>query len=182
MICFLDMDGVIVEYARSACAAHGIPYAYDAPINLGNYWMDEITSISFDDWQKPLDYDFWRNLPKTPEADDIVKAVTEGFNEYYILTAPSADPDCWKAKKEWIDEHYPMFSRNIIMTKHKHLLAGPTRVLIDDYDGNIQSFHDCGGKTITVPRPWNRRHTVSARFIHDEIRDFAERQKLSFIE
>jgi 5'(3')-deoxyribonucleotidase len=174
MICFLDMDGVIAEYAKTACKAHGIDYVYADPQNIGKYWMDQVAGITGDAWQKPLDYEFWRNLPKTDEADEIVETCLSLFKDVQILTTPSPNPDSLKAKVEWIYEHYPMFKQKIIMCRCKSYLAAPGRLLVDDFNINIEKFEKRDGLGVLVPRAWNTLHAHEPISAVKQIKKYAK--------
>jgi hypothetical protein len=171
------MDGVIAEYAKTACEAHGIDYVYDDSKNAGKYWMDRIAGITGDAWQAPLDYKFWRNLPKTDEADEFVETCLELFEDVQILTTASPNPDSLKAKMEWINEHYPIFNKKVIMCRCKSYLAGPKRLLVDDFPTNIRKFRKCGGHGILVPRPWNGLHAHEPLSAIEKIKKYAKKVK-----
>ena len=38
----------------------------------------------------------------------------------------------------------------------KHLLAAPCKLLVDDFDGNVDGWVAAGGAAVIAPRPWNR--------------------------
>tara|TARA_B100000700_G_C14367978_1_gene544625 strand:+ start:90 stop:317 length:228 start_codon:yes stop_codon:yes gene_type:complete len=45
-----------------------------------------------------------------------------------------------------------------MLGSHKHLLAKPDVVLIDDSDEKCRKFIEAGGHAILLPQPWNANH------------------------
>lgn len=161
--CFLDLDGVLVDFYASALPIHGCPDLYLDPKNLGKYRAQEILGLSNPDFWEPLDAnpDFWSTIPKTPEADAIVAIAEEtfGMENCGILTAPNRNPRCFTGKIAWVEKYYPQLASRIIFAHCKGFCAGPGSVLLDDSDEMINEFRASGGSAITVPRPWNAYHT-----------------------
>jgi len=54
-------------------------------------------------------------------------------------------------------EHFPQFQRRFLFGPAKAFCASPERVLIDDYDGNVDKFRAAGGHAILVPQSYNSR-------------------------
>ncbi len=160
-ICFLDMDGVIADFVGSTCKAHGLESPYGHVNCLGIFDMEKCWGMTVEKFWEPLaTYEFWADMAKTPEADELVELLIGKFGEKQvcILTHPSAYDGCISAKKAWIDKHYPMLSGQMLFGSAKQYLAGPDRYLVDDWDKNIKAFKDAGGYGITVPRLWNHRY------------------------
>lgn len=163
--CFLDMDGVLANFLGAACKVHNrpLPYVLD-PTCRGVFDIETIWGMTNDEFWKPIDQlgiSFWNGLEKTGEADEIVDLLTNrfGVSNVCLLTAPSDDPSCVIGKKLWINKHYPQFKKRVLFTTAKEFLAGPTRVLVDDSDSNIEKFFADGGYAIRVPRLWNKDHS-----------------------
>jgi 5'(3')-deoxyribonucleotidase len=165
MICFLDMDGVIADFATAACLAHGRISPYRQPENLGQFDMEKLWGISVEEFWKPINTPgFWYEIPKMPEADAIVALVEEFFGkEVVILTAPSHNPHCYLGKRDWIARNFPQFKNRIIFAaaSAKKFMAGEGRFLIDDRDKNLDQFAEAGGIPVCVPRPWNSLHGIT---------------------
>lgn len=161
-ICYLDMDGVIANFVAGVLKRFSVkqnPYETDEK-HLGNWYIQEILGIPNETFYDALDHDFWANLPKTRESDDIVNIALRVFGEdrVRICTTPTIHPGSYSGKFEWIDDHYPFLRRSLVTTATKEELAGPERLLIDDSDKNVEAFESAGGKTFLYPRPWNKRH------------------------
>lgn len=156
--CFLDMDGVLVNFVKGVCLAHGKKTPYTEPEALGIFDMEKLWGISVPEFWKATEYvGFWRELEKHEDADTLVSFLcsTFGTENICILTSPSESPFCIPEKKAWIEEHFPQFKKQILFGSVKHFLAGPDRVLIDDRDKNIENFVNAGGVGWTYPRLWN---------------------------
>lgn len=159
---FLDMDGVIADFAGGAFKAHGRPNPYEEAENRGEFHFDKIWRVSDEEFWAPINArgaGFWANLEKTKEADQIVAALTEwvGIDNICILSAPSADPRCIPGKLEFLAREFPQI-KHTMFGSAKHLLAGPDKWLVDDKDLNVNGFRNNGGSAILVPRPWNSLH------------------------
>jgi 5'(3')-deoxyribonucleotidase len=109
-----------------------------------------------------MGYEFWRNLEQYPWADDLVSLVERavGLENMAFCTSPAHQVGCMEGKIGWCKEYYP--SAPVIITRSvprqsapKHFLAHPDVVLIDDYDKNVDTFREHGGKAILFPMPWN---------------------------
>ena len=163
MYCFLDMDGVLVDFVGGVCKAHNKPFPYNDPQNHNIFSLEDVWKISSEEVWKPCDGPtFWEDLEETPEAKNLVKAVTStfGVENTAILTAPSQSPYCVPGKRKWIKKHFPQLQKNIIFTSAKKFLAAPGRLLIDDRNENVDEFRNGGGSAILMPRLWNRFHQV----------------------
>ena len=80
-------------------------------------------------------------------------AVAQSLAEHYFLTAPTSTrrSDCIKGKEVWLDGD----AFRMIPTEHKHLLAAPGRVLVDDSTKNIANWIKHGGIGLGLKQPWN---------------------------
>jgi len=126
-ILFLDMDGVIADLG-------------------GRQKMLPIEECP--EYNEP---EFWLTLPKLSWADDLVKACINYF-QVYILTSPCGSGSII-GKEAWMVKWYPDLASRMIYTAHKHLLAAPTRILVDDDPKNCARFRQFGGIAIEVPNP-----------------------------
>jgi 5'(3')-deoxyribonucleotidase len=158
----LDMDGVIVDFIAGVSDLHGRPNPYQDPATHGKVTF-EFWGLSREECWGPVDAagaDFWAALPKTPEADRIVNLAIRrfGLENVGILSNPAFGRGCIQGKMEWLNRYYPDLVDNAVFTAAKHLMAAPGNILIDDQDGNVDSFIKAGGEAVLVPRPWNTLH------------------------
>lgn len=161
--CLLDMDGVIADFMTQLCIFHDRPSPYVDPSAYGIWDTEKLWNITVDEFWAPIkkdSYAFWKMIPKTSEADAIVKLVSDtfGVENVAILTAPSDDEGAVPGKRRWMKRNFPQFEKRMIFGSAKEFLAAPYRVLVDDRDKNILSFEDAGGEGVLVPRLWNRAY------------------------
>lgn len=161
MKCLLDMDGVLVNFVKSACEVHGRPDPFEDKGNWGLWDLAEYWGMPLDEWWEPFDCDFWRNLEWMPDGREIFDIVINHFGKQNVclFSSPGLAPEALMGKKLWIMEHLPDFKSRYIFGSKKFFLAHPDVVLIDDYNKNILEFEKHGGKAIQVPRPWNALHS-----------------------
>jgi 5'(3')-deoxyribonucleotidase len=103
-IIFIDMDGVIANFAKAAKEG-GWDHRPDKHVN-------------------------YRNLEVMPGAKDALIRLNQDFDIFIASTPPWDRPDMWGAKREWIAEHFPYLKRKLILTHRKDLLIGD--ILVDD--------------------------------------------------
>lgn len=162
--CFLDMDGVLADFVTGACNHYGIEYPYAEHTNEGIWDFVELAGIDASKFWGSLDRDFWTNLPKMPDADEILETVVNFFElpNVAILTSPpgSKRDECIIGKHAWMRKYYPALERRLIPTSLKEFCAHSKSVLIDDYDNNIAKFASNSGHVVLVPRPWNSHYAM----------------------
>lgn len=156
-ICYIDMDGVLVDFVEGVCKAKNVENPYTTT-TFRDYGIEKV--LGKDMWEG-LEQDFWANLSKSAIADDVINACVNffGLDHCYIATSPTLNIGCASGKKAWIKQHYPEFYEKVIIIKDKYLLAKPTAVLIDDSDGKIADFRASGGYGYLIGRPWNTTKT-----------------------
>lgn len=164
---FIDLDGVLVDLVK------GVREHFQ----MGPDWTPDKFRFEYERefhmteaefwWQ--LDFEFWENLGFTDDALNILEALQPGnlmprttispevrdFFRPIILTSPTRDNA--GAKQAWIKKNMPDYFADgrYVITSSKSYLAGPNRILIDDYEQNIEKWEDAGGIGILYPRPWN---------------------------
>lgn len=163
MRCFLDLDGVLVDMINPLLRRLGKAWpevwgedAWDISLTLGMNPRDVWGS---------LDYGFWRSLPKTPEADGIIRICGDAFgrDSLCFLSSPIPTGRCAEAKIDWVQEHYPdipllLSCRSGTGTMPKHFVSHEDAVLIDDHTPNVMEFLRHGGDGFVFPRRWNLYH------------------------
>jgi 5'(3')-deoxyribonucleotidase len=164
MKCFLDLDGVIADFVGGACKAHKRPNPYAGPTPAKEFDMDKIWGMTPEQFWAPMDYHFWAQLARMPDAHEILLHVESAFGRenVCILTSPARDPQCSSAKHAWIAACLPNYRRRFFIGSAKQFFARPDAVLVDDYDKNVDAFRDAGGQAILVPRPWNTNRGIEA--------------------
>lgn len=165
MKCFIDLAGVLTDWAYAVCKHYDIPYSYsDFPFTIGEWeWVTPYAAssgLNREEFMAPFGYDFYATLPWTSDGKDILGCIMEqvGVNNLYILTTPIEVRGCMDGALEWVRREIPVLKDRVVFTSLKGLLATKHSLLIDDKDENIFSFIKAGGGGIIVPRPWNKRH------------------------
>lgn len=148
----LDLDGLVADFLLGWCRFYKISDPYE-DINLHGIWNFP-SKIGPETWQQDLSYDFYANLPKTKEADQIIDLVKK-FGKYKFLTATIHD-ECTRGKIDWVAKHYPGIEINCCTDKH--LYAEDGHILIDDADHNVEAWIETGEHAILIPRKWNSLH------------------------
>lgn len=171
-ICYLDMDGVIADFANAAMSVH-------SDRNPCRYTSEDIKEWDFHYnilgftpeterifWE-PMGFSFWYNLEKEKWADDLVDLLLSYFDEDHILivTSPCDTHGCMDGKREWIKKHYPQFSRSVVFSKQKWKLCHPGSLLIDDSESNIEKASKV--RNILFPRTWNSKREYANDPVYD---------------
>lgn len=154
----LDMDGVLVDFFRAALRKHNAEHlVYGWP--PGEWFMERVLGISDKAFWAPIDADpsFWMSLSGYQDWRKLYAACC-AYAPTTIATTPSHHPHSAYGKVVWLQKHLGEDFRSYMLGPQKHLLATPTRLLIDDRDENCERFEKAGGKALLVPRPWNSRH------------------------
>ncbi len=160
-VCYLDMDGVLVDFVGGALAVHGeeLPAAdvrWGFPGQIG---FSGVNDPLF--WEK-MGFSFWSSLSWTREGQALLHGLERMFGEnIVVMTSPCDTPGSVEGKVAWIKRELPAYRRRFFVGPPKHLAAGPGKLLVDDHDGNVDKFHAAGGNVVLVPRPWNRRAAES---------------------
>lgn len=156
---YLDMDGVLVDFFRAACDLHGFAFR-DYP--RGEWYMEKVLGISWDEFARDMDTEWWANLPKCPDADYIV---SNAINP--VILTSHMDGRSVDGKHAWIEEHYP--GTGIVFTHDKGLVACGSSVLVDDRKKNIDAFLAGGGlAAIHIPSEWRGCPKTPREVFEDE--------------
>lgn len=152
----LDQDGVIADFVRGWERLYGIPPIYDDPVLVGRWNFMRVTGAPTP-WHRDCGYEFYRDLPPTRDADELVAALEATGIPITILTA-SETPAMHAGKVAWLAKHYPQFLGRVEFEVRKGDAALPGDVLVDDADHNVDAFVRGGGHAVLVPRIWNSLH------------------------
>lgn len=96
------------------------------------------------------DFHLYENLPLLSDAKQLIKYITDNFDDYQILTACGeyATQDVIKQKKKWLSKHFPQLKSDALFVIHSHqkaLYANDDSILIDDRTKSINPFNSKGG-------------------------------------
>lgn len=166
MICFLDLDDVLVDFVKEAHLYWDIPYPDDFisnyPYELGNWnvFPEQCIDISANKFWNGFTEEFWTNLGWTCGGKQLLETAEKIFGQknICILTTPTVSPLSVSGKLMWIQKNMPKYSRQFLIGPPKYMCAHKNAVLVDDVDHNIDNFKTHSGNGLLVPRPWNSLH------------------------
>lgn len=113
---------------------------------------------------KQVSSHIWADAPLSDLFSPLIQLCqdTVGWENTYIATTPSLDPESASAKLSWINKNLPYaLRRNYFLTPHKFRLANSKSLLIDDNEDNTIAWKKNNGISFLVPRPWNSLHNSS---------------------
>jgi 5'(3')-deoxyribonucleotidase len=172
-MCFLDMDGTIVDFVKGALAAHNINLSVEDfyKDHLGEWDMAAVMGVSVPDFWSVLNKDFWANLPWMEDGQRLLEMLEGRFGRenMMLVTSPSLTEGLHEGKILWmkfhLPEHYSKPSGHIF-TNRKHLLSNRDHILIDDNTDMVDRFISYrDGHACLVPRAWNKLHDLRDRAV-----------------
>ena len=149
---YLDMDGVLADFNALARKTLRATAQDEADAAQRGRWPDT-------EWRKLKSVpNFYRRLPKTEIADDLVRLARRFRDELgwevRVLTAiPKGNdmPDAFQDKMEWMQEHYPDIRVHFgPYSKDKQHHARTGDYLVDDRMDNCREWEAAGGTAIKV--------------------------------
>jgi hypothetical protein len=154
-ICFIDLDGVLVDFFAGALRQH----ARELPYHETRWNFHHQLGMTDDEFWVPLGFEFWRDLPWHDDGHEILRVVEDIFgpDRIAILSDPGQRRGVDAGKRAWIRAHLPLYARRTFLGTDKFMIASPSKFLVDDNDGHIETFTTAGGRAVLVPRPWNER-------------------------
>lgn len=130
---FCDMDGVLVDFNKGYKELTGTD-------------LDGTYQTSEEFWA-PINKsgkEFWENLEWMSDG----KKLWNYIEEYYpiILSSPSRKGfGSREGKKNWVEREIPGTPLILAYSFHKQKYSGPTNILIDDRESNIEEWRSKGG-------------------------------------
>lgn len=156
---FLDMDGVLADWATAAIIAcerdpaevYGSwpPNEYDLAVALG---------VSGNAMWKAVHrggVEFWSELEPYPWMPELFELCT-ATAPTTILTSPSREPASLAGKMAWLQRYFGRDFRDFLIGPDKAACARAGTVLIDDREHGCDEFVRAGGHAIVFPQTWNR--------------------------
>ena len=156
--CFLDLDGVLVDFLRGALEACG---AADMDYPKGQYWIEEVLGVTRADmWSRFGDLErFFADLKwhrDGPEIWRLAQVYYGGDGGLWLLSTPHDGGEGTFGKMQWVERNLgAAWTRRLILAWDKTACAAPSSLLVDDCPGNVDSWRACGGRAVLVPRIYN---------------------------
>lgn len=162
MKCFIDMDGVLVDFLAGAMRLHNKKFE---DINHGAWDPKNSFNMSEEEFWAPVNADFWADLPPTPQCQQLFQLLADrfGMENLCILSAPPRVSKKLKGtmghavegKYNWCLKHVPQIADQCLFGWSKDFAARDRAVLVDDTYRNISEFERAGGKGVMVEYYWN---------------------------
>lgn len=167
---FLDMDEVFCDFVGGAVQEYGVSKEEMWNNQRMGEWSilpaltrvlgEEITQYDFEKRIKSKGSKFWKNLKPLPWFQSLLELVESLKVEWYILSAPANNTECYNGKIQWLHENFGHSFNRFLITEHKHLLAGKKCFLVDDKPQNVLDFRQHGGAGITFPSGGNSLYVL----------------------
>jgi len=157
----LDLDDVLADFMGAALRCHGWTWEEFEEVRKPGTWdMTGPMRLSHEAFWEPIrteGEDFWANLDPLPWFDAVIKLVESVCKEWYIVSSPPNYLGARSGKEKWLRKAFGNDFDRYLLTPHKHLLANPQTVLIDDKEDNLFRFITSGGGGIIFPTRGNYR-------------------------
>lgn len=157
---FLDIDGVLADFHQGILDLYKLTEdEFKTKVKPGSFWWDQDIDPKL---MEKLNSEFWAELQKTSDGDDIIQILENEFGQQNIclLTNHVNNPSYAYGKIQWINNHYPQYKHQYLLGTNKYYVANKDTLLVDDADHNCDDFIKHGGHGILIPRYWNSLHTV----------------------
>jgi 5'(3')-deoxyribonucleotidase len=166
-VILLDMDGVLADFFTGVFRLHGlslsqIPNDYPKPWPYKiEDWVAKLLGYPYttEDLWEDIDstHGFWFDLPMYPWAVELLNMCLDvSKGNVIVSTSPGLHPGCYEQKVRWLRHNLPALPKaNIMLGKHKFMMAKPEHLLIDDCAENVIDFMMCGGSAMQFPQNWN---------------------------
>jgi 5'(3')-deoxyribonucleotidase len=139
-VVYVDMDGVLADFFGAVAQAHGV-----------DHWKN-IKNGEVGLHQAAQKEGFFANLPKLPNADRLIGAVTQLAGSYSILSSPlqSDVENSSRGKAVWLKNKLGGAQpQSVVFDHEKYRYAQQPdetpNILIDDYPVNINLWNQHGG-------------------------------------
>lgn len=168
----LDMDEVLTDFVGGACRLHGVSREEvdELRAQMGTWYVEPVLTlllnrrIQAEDFWKPIHEQgegFWTGLELLPWAHELIEYVKSLQIDWHIVTSPSRCPSSYSGKVKYLKRMFGSHFDRFVISPHKHLLAKPGVVLIDDREENIEKFIKAGGDGLVFPSAGNKFHKLS---------------------
>ncbi len=158
----IDMDEVLVHFVEGWCKCKSMDL--DSIESIWQKW-NQGCDVGISNFWEGIDGDesFWVNLRATDWAHDLINLIDK--HEWYIVTSPSNCPTSYSGKARWLKNFFGNGFNRFFPCCHKHVLANPTTLLIDDREYNCTDFAKHGGRTLLFPAWYNYKKCYTGKEI-----------------
>ena len=148
-----DMDGVLVDFVGGFKKVYGLPDDWHET----QFFIEKDIGITEDEFWEVIDRtpDFFYNLEPLQEGLDLFRWCLNHNENVLIVTSAVHRPNAYPQKCAWFEKYLPEAKDRYVFTKKKQYLAGPNRVLIDDWEKHVDRWNDWGGLGILYTKCYN---------------------------
>lgn len=164
-VILLDIDQVILDWSRAIASAYSQAVALmtdeDADKlftrHMQNFYNGKTLENALGASRAKIfatidgSQRYWEELPFLPFGPAIIDHLVKIKAQWLFVTSPTLCPMSLSGKLSWMQKHFGKGFRNFVITPHKHLLANPHTILVDDYGHNTKLFIQHGGTAVKVP-------------------------------
>lgn len=164
----VDLDEVLTDFVGAAAEVHRVDRLELEALRRENGWGMELPlsillrrDIDVNEFWEPINYQgsiFWETLYPLPWFNEVINLVTSLTDDWFIVTGPSNCPTSYDGKVKYMKRVFGSTFDRFIISPHKHLLAKPGVMLIDDREENVEKFVAAGGDGIVFPSNGNKLH------------------------
>lgn len=165
----LDLDEVLADFVGGALAVHGWTRERLETVWAPGTWsIVEPMGLSLEEFWAPINAageSFWVGLTPLRWAHDLLRLITEITDDWFIVSSPSQCVGAYSGKARWVQQFLGDGFDRLVITNHKHLLAKPGVILIDDREESVRKFIAVGGDGLTFPS----RHNYLYQYANDPV-------------
>jgi 5'(3')-deoxyribonucleotidase len=147
----IEMEDILCETSKEAARGLNLSSA-ENPAIAPNGELTETTSKNVEKFFEQQPASFWENIEPCDDLPEIRRLLTG--KKVKVITRPYNLVESQEGKKRWLTKHFP--EADLVFTRSKHVFANEQTALVDCRPAAIQAFKRFGGKTILVPKPWQK--------------------------
>jgi len=157
LIIFLDMDGVISFWEKSAAKTLDLDLDDKETRDKIKNGKRLETFVGGDSVMWPMidkgGTKWWRDMELLPWGKRLYEELKKKADHFCFLTSPSSNATCAAGKVEFLHKHFGEKFKDFLIGKHKELCASPRSLLVDDSDSKVKKFRSFGGHAFKWPCP-----------------------------
>lgn len=165
----LDLDGVLVDFDHRAISLHRpdlavspIRYKEFQDSRRGVWDLCPSLGLSLSEFWEPINEmgaEFWLGIQLLPWAESLLQEIQNITDDWFIVSSPGFHPSAYDGKVRWLKKQFGSRFDRFFLTSHKHALAKPGVLLIDDHRDNVHAFLKERGEAVLFPAYGNKNHS-----------------------
>lgn len=161
----VDLDDVLADFTGGVEKIHGLrpghlkrKREWDLPKFMGMFPSEF--------WEPILDAgeDWWAQLEPLDHVEELIDNVDNlSDTNWFVVSDASYALASYAGKVRWANHFFGDPFDQLVLTRHKEILANPTTILIDDKPENVLKFREAGGIGLLFPAWVNDLHEHAAQ-------------------